>query len=156
MADLHPIARTLLAVVDNQVARTDAALEGLDDAVARTDPGGGCNTILGIGRHLVGLRRFQLMMLGSPRAADIADPSTIDDLHDLRTRLDDATAILRAAVETHDPDDWFHVPSPARDGKWGDEPTIHRLVRPLNDFTNHLGGIRAIRRIRGNANDRTQ
>ena len=67
-----------------------------------------------------------------------------------------AASLLREAIETHDPEDWYTVPATPREGRWGEEPTIMRFVRPFNDFTNHLGSIRAIRRILGHPNERTQ
>ena len=44
-------------------------------------------------------------------------------------------------------------PAEPREGPGGDEPTLRRVVRPLNDYANHLGDIRTIRFIRGNGPD---
>jgi len=154
MAD--PATRTLLAILENQAARTDAALEALDDASLGHEPGGGCNSLLRIGRHLVMLRRFQLGLLGSDAAGEVEDETAIETIDDLRHALGNGLALVRSAIEAHDPEDWFRVPAEPRTGHWGDEPTLLRLVRPLNDFTNHLGAIRAIRRQLGHEIPRTQ
>ncbi len=152
----HPINRTLLTILDNQAARTDAALDDLREDVFTTDAPEDCHSIRDIGRHLVLLRRFQMMLLGSARAESVAAPEAIDTVDDLRSALDAATRELRAAIEEHDPDDWYVVPDPPREGKWGELPTIERFSRPFADFTNHLGSIRVLRRIRRNACERTQ
>ena len=146
----------LRALLDNQVARTDAAFEGLDEATLVAEPGGDCNSIQRIGRHLVRLRWFQLTLLGSDLASQVPDHESIETLDDLRAALATGAALVGRAIADHDPDDWDRIPDPPREGRWGDEPTIRRFVRPFNDFTNHLGGIRAIRRIMGCGNDRTQ
>jgi alpha-amylase/alpha-mannosidase (GH57 family) len=70
--------------------------------------------------------------------------------------LDASTDVISEAIRTHDPEDWMRTPRVPREGMWGDEPTLFRFVRPLNDVTNHLGAIRALRRIDGNPADRTQ
>ena len=158
MSTLHPINQTLLAVVDNQIVRTDAALEDLRDDVFRAEPGGNCNSILGIGRHLLMLRRFQIILLQSPLAERVDDPDTVDGMDELKSKLATATELLRTAISEHEPEDWHADPSSdaPRPGPWSDEPTLQRFVRPLNDFANHLGAIRAIRRSRGNPAERTQ
>ena len=156
MAELHPINRTLLAILDNQVARTACAFAGLNDQVYRREPGGDCKSIAQIGAHLVHLRRFQLTLLGSPLADEVADPQTAGAMANLLDKLEQATRLFRQAIEDHDPDDWFCVPDPPRQGRWGDEPTLVRISRPLNDLTNHLGAIRAIRRILGELAAETQ
>ncbi len=156
MSELHPINRTLLSVLGNQIARTAAAFEGLRDDVFVAEPGGECNSIQRIGRHLINLRKFQLMLLESNQAAKVSAPESVSSIDELLRLLDSATALLRQAIAEHDPNDWYAVPSTPREGKWGDEPTIMRLVRPLNDFTNHLGAARAIRRVMGNGAERTQ
>lgn len=153
---LHPVNATLLALLDNQCARTEAAFEGLRDDVFTAEPGHNCNSIRAIAHHLIKLRRFQLMLLESPAAASIADPDGLHDQSAVLAALHDATERFRTAVAEHDGDDWTVVPATPRAGKWGDEATLVRVIRPLNDFTNHLGSIRAIRRMMGNPNDRTQ
>ncbi len=95
-------------------------------------------------------------MLSCPGAERIDVPERVASLEDLIARLDDATRHVRSAIAEHDPDDWYAVPDTPRAGKWGNEPTIVRVVRPVNDFTNHLGAVRAIRRLCGNPIDRTQ
>ncbi|MHC5023247.1 MAG: DinB family protein [Planctomycetota bacterium] len=160
MDEPHPINRTLLTLLDNQIRRMHAALDDLPPDAIDAAPGGDCNSIRGIMAHLVNLRWFQLTLLESPLASSVhrLEPGDEQALtpEDLRTRLLDATELLREAVGTHDPDDWYRVPEHPREGLWGDLPTIVRLMRPLNDFTNHLGGIRAIRRIAGCPAERTQ
>ena len=152
----HPASQVLLAVLENQVHRTDAAFDGLTDEVLTKEPGGDCNSILRIGRHLIGLRRFQLSLMGSADASKVADPKSIDNLGQLLPALHQSAALVRDAIGAHDADDWFAQPDAPREGPWGDEPTIHRLVRPLNDFTTHLGAVRAIRRMFDCSAERTQ
>lgn len=158
MSSINPINQTLLTILDNQIARTDATFQGLRDDVFAAEPGGDCNSILDIGRHLLGLRRFGLSLLQSPFQEQIDDPDSVVDLNDLLTKLASATDLLAKAITDHDPEDWYKQPpvEEPRPGMWGDEATILRLVRPLNDFTNHLGAIRAIRRIQNNPAERTQ
>ncbi len=153
---MHPINQTLLIVLDNQIARTRAAFDGMDEAAFDAEPGRDCNSIRRIGRHLVALRRFQMELLSCPGAERIDVPERVVSVEDLLARLDGATSHVRSAIAEHDPDDWYAVPDAPRAGKWGDEPTILRFVRPLNDFTNHLGAVRTIRRLCGNPVDRTQ
>jgi len=152
----HPINRSLLTLLENQVARTGAAFEDLDEPTFAAEPGADCNSIQRIGRHLLLLRRFQISMLESPLADEVDLPERDESLDGLRRTLDEAAGLLRHAIVDHDPDDWYTVPDPAREGRWGDEATLLRFVRPFNDFTNHLGAIRAIRRILGKPNERTQ
>lgn len=156
MPDLHPINRTLLTVLENQVSRTTFAFEGLNEAVLDTPPGNDCKSIRGIIVHLIHLRRFQLTLLESPLVQKVADPQDSSVLADLVAQLEKATVNLQEAISIHDPDDWYRTPEIPREGPWGEDPTIIRFVRPLNDFTNHLGSIRAIRRIMGNPAERTQ
>ncbi len=158
MSTLHPINRTLLAVVDNQIARTDAVFEDLREDVFRFEPGGDCHSIIEVGRHLLMLRRFQMMLLQSPLAERVDDPDAADGMDELRSKLASATDLLRIAISEHDPEDWQADPPAGapRPGPWSDEPTLQRFVRPLNDFANHLGAIRAIRRSQGNPAERTQ
>ena len=149
----HPINRTLLTVLDNQTRRLHAALDDLPAGALDAAPGGDCNSIRGIVAHLVNLRWFLLTLLESPLAAKVQRLEPGDagglTLDDLRTRLNGATEMLREAIAAHDPDDWYRTPDQPREGLWGELPTIERFVRPLNDFTNHLGAVRAIRRIAG-------
>ena len=156
MNELHPISRALLAVLDNQALRTDRALEGLRSDVFDASPGGDCNSIRGIGEHLLQLRKFQLMLLESPLAAEVGEPGCVESPQVLVAKLAEATDLLGQAIAAHDPDDWFRKPDSPRKGPWSDDPTIERVVRPLNDFTSHIGGIRTIRRMRGNPAEGTQ
>ena len=141
-----PISQTLLAIVANQVARTDAVFEDLSAEVFKAEPGGSCNSVQRICEHLVQLRLFQLMLLGTGTGERPQRP-TVASIEEAKAALQRQTNKVREAISTHDPDDWF-TPPPAgqpRPGPWGDEATIHRVARPLNDFTNHIGAIRAIR-----------
>ena len=152
----NAIVTGLLAVMDNQVTRTAAAFEDLPDDAFKAEPGGDCHSIAGIGAHLVGLRRFQLSLLGSDKTEQVTvDPAPIT-VGELMERLVAAEGLVRQAIAEHDLDDWLATPSEPRQGPWGDEPTLLRLVRPLNDFTNHLGAVRAIRRILGCPAQRVQ
>ena len=156
MAELHPINRTLLTVLDNQVSRTSYALDGLSDAVFDATAGSDCKSIRDIVVHLIQLRRFQLTLLESPLAGEVADSQRSSSLTDMVMQLEMATTKFREAIAMHDPHDWYETPDNPREGPWGEDPTIVRLVRPLNDFTNHLGSIRAIRRIMGSPAEQTQ
>ncbi|MEM7229680.1 MAG: DinB family protein [Planctomycetota bacterium] len=147
---------TLIAIIENQVARTEAAFEGMDASILTAEPGHDCNSVLRIGHHLVGLRQFMLKLLESPRATNIASPDDIATIDQLLSAIHSATKEVIAGVREHDAEDWMRTPEATREGPWGDEPTLARFVRPLNDFANHLGSIRAIRRLMGNPNDRTQ
>lgn len=158
MSSSHPINQTLLTIIDNQIDRTNATFDGICDDVFITEPGGDCNSILNITRHLIILRRFGLVLLESPLQNQIDDPDSANELSDLLTKIASATDLVKNAIADHDPQDWYKQPpkDKPRPGKWGDEATILRFVRPLNDFTNHLGSIRAIRRINNNPADQTQ
>ena len=156
MDELHPISRTLMVVLDNQTARTDKALEGLRPDVFDASPGGDCNSIRAIGEHLLQLRRFQLMLLGSPLGEKVAESGSVQSPESLAAKLAEAADLVRQAIAAHDPEDWFRQPDSPRKGPWPDDPTIDRVVRPLNDFTSHLGGIRVIRRMLGDPAEGTQ
>ena len=156
MPETHPISRTLLAVLDNQDRRTGFAFHDLPDDVYRADPGNGCNSIDRIGEHLVRLRQFQLMLLESPLAGEAPSISSAAILEQLIPSLEIGSELVRQAITAHDPDDWYRVPNPPREGKWGEDPTLLRFVRPFNDYTNHLGAVRAIRRILGAGAEMTQ
>jgi hypothetical protein len=149
-------ARTLVTILDNQQHRTAAAFEELPETLFSMEPGGDCNTIRDIGLHLLALRKFQLAILGSAEATDIDDKSIPDSIGQLLGRLVDASGVVREAILAHDDDDWYCVPETPRKGMWGDEPTINRFSRPFNDYVNHLGSIRTIRRIAGHGVQRTQ
>ena len=151
----NQIAQTLLALLDNQIKRTDAAFEGMTAEMFCDEPGGSCNSILGISRHLVGLRIFQQTLLGLPKAGK-PDPKAIASFDEMFSMLQQEDRALQEAIPRHPADDWFATPPSPREGPWGDEPTIQRFVRPFNDFTNHLGAIRALRRIMNSPAERTQ
>ena len=142
------IADALVALVENQGVRTAGALAGLREDVFTTHPGGDSRPILEIGEHLLGLRKFVLSLMGS--SSDAIDAGSIESVDDLRQRLAAAGRVLLEAIEAHDPDDWLCVPDEPREGPWGDEPTLRRVVWPLNDYANHLGDVRTIRFILGN------
>jgi len=150
----HPINRTLLALHDNQVRRVGRVFEGLREDVFVLEPGADCKSIRQIGEHLLHLHRFMLTLLGSPLGGDV--PDGCESVGELRENLKAAGALLRRAIAEHDPDDWFADPPAGREGPWADEPTLARFARPFNDVTNHLGGIRAIRRMQGNPADKAQ
>jgi len=156
MAATNLINQTLLTILDNQAARCACAFEDLTSEVFEAAPGGDCHSIREIGKHLLHLRRFGLTLLESSLAAQVADPASLNASAELLKKLDQATELLRRGITDHDPDDWYRVPTTPREGPWGDEPTIQRFVRPLNDFANHLGSIRALRRIMGNPAKQTQ
>jgi len=156
-SDTHPINLTLMHLLENQMDRTRCALEGLDNAVFVRAPGGGCNSIQDIGAHLIGLRRFQLTLLGvdPDKAKAMLDgtPQSADELLDIVNLW---TEFVGGCIQKHDPDDWHAEPTEPREGPWPELPTLIRFVRPMNDFTNHLGSIRTIRRILGNPAEQTQ
>lgn len=153
--DLNPINQTLLHLLDNQISRTRFAFESINEQVFNRDPGNGCNSIRLIGEHLIALRAFQLLLLQSDLAKQMPshDVGSVDELV---RKLDQATALVRQAIEAHDPEDWYAKPTEPREGPWADLPTLLRLVRPINDFTNHLGSIRTLRRMFGDPVDQTQ
>lgn len=155
MITSHPINQTLHQLLENQADRTRFALEGLYDDTYTRDPGNGCNSIHKIGEHLIMLRGFQLMLLSSDLGKQMPDGSA-GSVKELVGKLDQATGLVRQAIETHDPEDWHAEPTEPREGPWADRPTLERFVKPMNDFTNHLGAIRAIRRILGNPAEQTQ
>ncbi len=152
----HPQTQVLLAILANQIARTDASLEGLDQANLDVIPGGDCQSIRGILRHLLELRGFQLFLLQSPLQRHMPEITASANLEEITQVLAQANELVRTAVESHDPKDWFVTPPEPRPGPWATDPTLIRFSRPLNDFTNHLGAIRAIRRMLGNPAARTQ
>jgi hypothetical protein len=156
MAELHPMNRALLTLLENQVQRTAAALDGLPETLLTQRPGGDCKTILEIARHLWDLRRFQLRILEHPAAERLGDSKAAANMADLRAGLNAGADAVRAALEQHDPQDWYATPAQPRQGLWGELPTLLRFCRPFNDFVNHLGSIRAIRRILGSPADKTQ
>lgn len=155
-ASVHPQTRVLLAILENQLARTDACLEGLISANLDAVPGGDCHTIRQILGHLLDLRGFQLFLLRSPLQAQMPKVAPTANLVEITQALEQAAGLVRRELELHDPEDWFALPSEPRPGPWGGEATLIRFSRPLNDFTNHLGAIRALRRILGNPAVRTQ
>lgn len=160
MNQLHPIAQTLTVLLDNQRSRTAAAFEGMtDDTFTGTVvgvEGHDCHTIQQIGRHLVGLRGFGLKLLESPLAAQMPPTAAAESPAQCAERIEQASALLAEAIAGYDNDLWLTAPDEPREGLWGDEPTLQRLTRPFNDFINHLGAVRAIRRLQGNAAENTQ
>lgn len=147
MSDIHPTNQALITILENQMARTEIAFEGLAAETYSAEPGGDCNSLERIGEHLIRLRQFQLMMLESPLTEQVPSLSESGSVEELLPALKKAAELVHRAIKNHDPEDWYQVPNPPREGKWGEDPTIIRFTRPLNDFTNHLGAVRAIRRI---------
>lgn len=145
MSDTHPTAATMQALLNNQADRTRAALDGMDDALLDRDPGGGCMTIRENLRHMVNLIAMQLSMMDQPADAVWA-ASESRTVADYTRALEQGIKALGEAFARHDPEDWFARPATPRDGYWGDEPTLHRLSRPFNDYVNHLGAIRIVRK----------
>lgn len=152
----HPQTQVLLAILANQEERTEACLEGISDDILDQVPGGDCQSIRGILNHLLALRSFQLSLLQSPLQDQMPKLDKSASLKEFTEALIQTTQLVRTAVESHDPADWFVTPPAPRPGPWGTDPTLVRFSRPLNDFTNHLGAIRAIRRMCGNPAVRTQ
>jgi hypothetical protein len=156
MSQPHPINQTLLTLLDNQIARTTAAFEDMREETFTAVPGGDCKSIADITSHLFKLRSFQLKLIESSRIEQMPDASAFKSISDHLAALDCAAQLIRDAITEHDPDDWTNTPNPPREGMWGDLPNLTRLTRPFNDFTNHLGSIRAIRRILGDPAQQTQ
>jgi hypothetical protein len=136
--------------VENQVARTEAALRGLREDVFTVRPGGQTRSIREVGRHLFFLRSMQLKMLAPRQAGQMPPADAVASITDLRKALATAARLLTEAIGAYNPTDWRRKPRRRRPGPWGDQPTIVRFARPLNDFTSHLGDIRTIRSILGN------
>lgn len=155
MTPMNPISQTLIHLMENQHDRTRCALEGLGETDYTRPVDGDCNSIQSIGEHLIGLRGFQLLLLGSELGKEMPE-NTAGTLEELQNRLDQATSLVRQAIESHDPEDWYAEPTEPREGPWAELPTLQRFVRPMNDFTNHLGSIRTLRRIFGNPAEQTQ
>ena len=149
MVEAQGMNQVLVAILENQGVRTEAALKGLREDVFRAEPGGDVRAIVEIGRHLLGLRKMKLVMLESKLIDEMPDTELIGSAEDLRDRLAAAAALLREAILAYDPEDWLSEPKETRPGVWGDLPTIVRLSRPFNDFVSHLGSIRTIRRLLG-------
>ena len=156
MSDIHPTNQVLLTILDNQMGRTEYAFEGITAETYSAEPGGDCNSLERIGEHLIRLRQFQLMMLESPLAQQAPSLSASGSIEQLLPALKKAAELVHRAIKTHDPEDWYQVPDPPREGRWGEDPTIIRFTRPFNDFTNHLGAARAIRRMFGCGAEQTQ
>lgn len=150
------VAAGLIALLDNQIARMHAALEDLPQEAYDAEHPNDCNSIRAIGAHMIMLCRFQLVILESELAASIPDDHAAHTPQQLRELLGASMGQVRAAIIDHDATDWLAQPEPPREGKWGDEPTLARLARPFNDLINHIGAIRAIRRLMGVPNERTQ
>ena len=150
MVETQGINQVLVTILENQEARTEAALNGVRDDVFTAEPGEDVRATLEIGRHLLGLRKMQLMMLESQLEAEMPDTESITSAEDLLQRLESAGKLLKQAVLDYNPEDWLSTPKQPRRGPWGDLPTVVRLTRPLNDFASHLGSIRTIRRSMAN------
>ena len=147
MAD-DTVAKTLTCLLANQSKRREHALKDLTEDVMMQSPGGDCKSIYQILGHIVGLYHFQMKLLGESDDS-MPNPDNLKTLDEINLALADAERIIVDAINRHDPEDWFSMPEVEREGPWSDEPTLVRVSRPINDVTNHLGGIRAIRRILG-------
>ena len=144
MPETGLVAEALLAFVDNQVARTVAALKGMREDVFTVEPGNEARSISEVGRHMLHLRKMQLKILGPSVAQELGDPAPITSVDDLRRKLARAAKLVREAVTVCDVAALFHPP------KQGDRAPMAWLAQTLNDFTSHVGDVRTIRRILGN------
>jgi len=154
---MNATARTLTTILDNQLSRTRHAIGGTPDEFFHAQPGGGCNSIANICGHLVRLHAFQMMLIGSPLADETPSKEGVKDASDAVERLMASGALLRRAIEEASEADWHVVldPPPLPE-KWVGETQLERMCKPFNDYVNHLGGIRAIRRIMGSPVETTQ
>lgn len=151
----NTVAETLICMFANQSRRWREALADLPEEIFDRSPGGDCKSIRHIGGHLVHLYAFQMKLLGESNE-DMPKGDSLNTVAELIADMDAAEKRVIDAIGRHDAEDWFAVPEVEREGPWGDEPTLTRFTRPFNDLTNHLGGIRAIRRILGSPALQTQ
>ena len=150
-------AQTLSVLLDNQRSRTRHALMDLPQDVFTKDPGNGCNCIRDICAHMVRLHAFQMMLIGSPFADEAPSKDGIETVEDALDRLEKGSALLERAIGDVPEGDWLRVLSPPPlEEKWPTEAQLARMGKPFNDFTNHIGSIRAIRRILGCPIESTQ
>ncbi|MEQ9616620.1 MAG: DinB family protein [Phycisphaerales bacterium] len=150
-------AQTLSVLLANQQSRLRHALKDLPAELFTKQPGGDCNGIREICSHLVRLRAFQMMLIGSPLADEAPSKDGIKDAADAIERLEKTVPLLESAIGDVPDGDWLRVLSPPPLAeKWPTENQLARLSKPFNDFTNHIGGIRAIRRILGSPVETTQ
>ena len=140
-----PMTQVLLAIVDNQSARTAAALKGLrEDMFAAATPDGG-RSIRETGRHLFALRRMQLKALRPAALARLPHLDPVASVADLESKLDATAQLVREAIAASADRDLLAPCAGHRA-----ETRLDRLVVRLNDYTNHLGDIRTLRRLMGN------
>ncbi len=150
------MARVLLAIVDNQRARTGAALRGLREDVFKAEPADGGRSIREIGRHLFALRRMQLNVLKRRSVEELLQLDPVTSVSDLRRKLSAAAKAVRDTIAEQTCSDLLTPYPRGRTSRPG-ETKLDRLAVRLNDFTNHIGAIRAMRRVLGNpVNNRPQ
>jgi hypothetical protein len=140
----------LLAIVDNQTARTKAALAGLREETFRTRPAGAARSISEIGRHMLSLRRMQVKVLAPALATQVPDPGSFTSIAELRRCLDAAAKLVKLAVLECGTNRWSDTQKAQGSGQRSKRPTIARFVQPMNDFTSHIGDVRTLRAILGN------
>jgi len=141
--------QALLVILDNQTSRIFHALDGITDDALYLEPGGATNNIYTIAAHLVDLQSFQLSLLESALTEQVKSVTFNDSLEAMMNKLKHGASLVRQAIIEYQ-GDWFETPETPGDGMWADQPMIERLTKPMNDLTNHLGGIRVIRRMAGN------
>ena len=150
-------AQTLAVLLDNQRSRTRHALAGLPEELFTKDPGGGCNPVRDICAHMVRLHAFQMMLIGSRFADEAPSMDGIESVDDALDRLAKGSELLERAIGDVPEGDWLRVLSPPPlEEKWPTEAQLARLSKPFNDYTNHLGSIRSIRRLLSSPAETTQ
>lgn len=150
-------AQTLSILLENQRTRTRHALSGLPAELFTKDPGDGVNTIRAICEHMISLHRFQMMLIGSPLANDAPQSDGVVTVDDAIGRLMEGSERLERAIDDMPEEHWLEVFSPPpMEKKWPNDPQLVRLSRPFNDYSNHLGSIRTIRRLFGSPAEMTQ
>ena len=150
-------AQTLAVLLDNQRSRTRHALAALPPELFTRDPGGEANTIRTICEHMIRLHTFQMMLIGSPLADGAPSNEGVITVDEAIGRLMEGSERLERAIDDVPEEDWLRTfsPPPMKD-KWPNDPQLVRLARPFNDYSNHLGAIRAIRRVFGSPAETTQ
>ena len=150
-------AQTLSILLENQRSRTRHALTGLSSELYTKDPGEGVNTIRAVCEHMIMLHRFQMMLIGSPLADGAPESEGVVTVDDAIGRLMEGSERLERAIDDVPEEHWLQVFSPPpMEEKWPNDPQLVRLSRPFNDYSNHLGSIRTIRRLLGSPAETTQ
>ena len=106
MSDIHPTNQVLITILENQMVRTEIAFEGLATETYSAEPGGDCNSLERIGKHLISLRQFQLMLLESPLAERVPSLIASGSVEELLPALKKAAELVHKAIVQHDPEDW--------------------------------------------------